>query len=352
MKRTFAKIGVLLITLTLSVGSVVMPVAAATPEEALANANLYGSFETGLKLSDDMLYAANWQVQNNVWVKDENSAPGKVSMVDCEPETPEEGTEDSETTINTSGMDGINGRFAIRMRHSNGLAVGSMMRLPVHDQIPGTMYKLTARAYLYQAEGDETEIRALLGASNNEISGNNFQTIGAFNPYVAKYNDWGSNLTGVYNEWVTITKYFVATHNWFNIYLGASVGASENNFVLWDDVTLEVIDNVVFDDGITSVEGGEKYGAKVLLGNSTDAEKTYSIIKAVYSKNSEGHKFLEELTFENVTVPVKETYKVGQYRQDITFDLTAYPTGTDYSLKVFVRDPLSVTAPVSVGTAD
>ena len=352
MKRTFAKFGALMTTLALSVGLAVVPAMAATPEEALANANLYGSFESGLKLDGDMLYAGNWGLQTtNVWAKDADSALNKVSLADCEPETPEEGTEDSESTINTSGMDGINGRFALRMR-SSGLGVGNMMRLSVHDQIPGTLYKLTARAYLYQAEGDTTEIRALLGASNNENTGDNFHTIGAFNPYVAKYNDWGSNLTGVYNEWVTITKYFQATYDWFNIYLGGYVGTSENNFVLWDDVTLEVIDNVVFDDGITSVEGGKTYGAKVLLGNTTDAEKTYSVIKAVYSKNSDGGRLLESITFENVSVPVKETYKVGQYRQDITFDLTDYPTDKDYMLKVLVRDPASLLTPVSIGTAD
>jgi len=342
MKNLWMKVGTVVLAMVMMAGSMCIPAMAATEDEIKAAKtqmsvlnSVLGGFEEGVSEVDGVLKITDsrWNMQElkNYWVSDNASKNKTISIAESK----------DYTTI------GIKGQYALKMRNAGGALNGWTARYQMWQQIPGALYKITARVYMHRPQGDTTEMRALLGASAN-ADPNNFYTLSAMNP---------ETYCLTCNEWVTITKYFVPSAVNFDIHLGSDIkpndAGADGRYILWDDVKIQMIDNVLFDEDITEIKGGNTYNAKVLLGNTNSTAAQYTIIQSIYKKTAGGNLLLKKVQVSAESVSAVETYRAGQFRKDISFDLTGYSAEDDYVVKVMVwKNGVADMEPAYIGEKD
>jgi len=181
--------------------------------------------------------------------------------------------------------------------------------------------------------------------------------MGNLNPYAENKNHDGYFLQGTYNEWVYFTRYFVPSYEHFCIIIGANTRGIEGTYILWDDIEITKVNNVVFEntDGsaVEEIAGGTSFNGILLMGNTGEAVQNYVGMKALYERTSDNRLQLQAIETFPIEVPVRNsTYNTGQFRKDMTFDMSTYETGKDYVAKVFVWDSASGMHPVAYGVQE
>ncbi len=354
MKRTFAKIGALMTTLALSVGLAVVPAIAATEQEiAAAEAGMqslrtHGGFETGGIIADGNVKThagayspgGDWQVGDSGCLNDftkfaadtcaTNSGDNDLRLMAV--------TNDTEKHPEIADMG-----YVLKMINPyndpsgiDGFSLPWGVKYGIYNQLPGQTYRVSAKVYMHKGNL-ANNIGVFLGAGNGVTSDRMFAY---------------KSMTGTadtYDKWIDISFCFTGVnsqsgYNWFNIYLSTDVGernaegyVGHTGYVLWDDITIQTVDNLTFTEEIAEVKGGQKYGATLVLSNLESTPKNYISIKAIYSKAG-GTAHLESLVVDEVTATAVSEKKAGQALENITFDLSEFSTEKNYFVKVIVRE--------------
>lgn len=352
MKRTFAKFGALMTTLALSVGLAVVPAIAATEQEiAAAEAGMqslrtHGGFETGGIIAEGNTKThagayspgGDWQVGDSGCLNDftkfaadtcaTNSGDNNLRLMAV--------TNDTEKHPEIADMG-----YVLKMINPyndpsgiDGFSLPWGVKYGIYNQLPGQTYRVSAKVYMHKGNL-ANDIGVFLGAGNGVTSDRMF----------AYKNMTGT--TDTYDKWIDISFCFTGVnsqtaYNWFNIYLSTDVGerntegyVGHTGYVLWDDITIQTVDGLTFDEEIETVEGGKKYSASFALSNLESVTKNYTSLKAIYS-NSGGVKKLEHIAVNTVTADAVTATRAGRAVENITFDLSALPQGGDYSIKAMI----------------
>lgn len=327
------KIGTILMAVAMLVSMLTVP---AMAEETVVFSE---DFENAAVDESDGILKAGWQLENGamVWKNDaENTAGDNVS-------------------ITAEADDVHSGSYALKMRTTS--VVSRNVYTVKYNQTPGTLYKISAWVKMVNPNNVGDVCCTITTGYSQNAAANDFLTMGAFNPYAANINEQGYFLQGVYGEWSHFTRYFAATDNYFYIMLGANTRGDAKAYIVWDDIEISKVDNVVFEntDGsaVEEITGGTNFNGTLLMGNIGNSALSYTGMKVLYERKENGCLQLLDIETFAIDIPVSaSSHNTGQYRADLTFDMTEYEAGKDYVAKVFVWDSTSGMHPVVYGAQD
>lgn len=254
--------------------------------------------------------------------------------------------------------------YALKMRTTSVVSQNVYKVVDLGTAAFGKVHKITGWVKLV-ADNKSFSAPTCVSAADAHTAGtSSLYTFGALNPK----DSTGKNVDGYYlslpdtnGEWVQFSRYFVPSlsNGQVRVLIGANV-STPGGYVLWDDIEIMPVENILFTDAEGNVpgalEGGKKYTGTVLMAN-TDMEKEVSYIgmQAIYERVSGKLQLAGLETFpveiSKRTRPDGNNLNAGQFRADLDFDLTAYPTG-DYVAKIFIWDSVSGMRPILSGVQE